>query len=293
MQTPALHAIGTVAAGRRPVTCGLIRSASLHGYADLVKSLGHDPAVLVRAAGLSARLLDDPETLIPIHAVRELLEVAARTTGTQDFALRLAARRSLSHLGPISLVLQQEPTPRQALDTLCRYLKLLSAGMFVRIEDAGSGVLVRQDLVPIAGMAMRQSMELAVGVMFRVLRELIGAQWRPQQVSFVHRAPADASAHRAFFGVTPLFDQPFNGMVCRLADLQLLRECGQAQGSGVARFARSHLEQALRSRGEGMQAACRELIIALLPGGRCTAQQVARHLGMDRRTLHRLSLIHI
>src|SRR3989475_12536239 len=54
-------------------------------------------------------LLDDPETLIPIHAVRELLEVAARTTGTQDFALRLAARRSLSHLGPISLVLQQEP----------------------------------------------------------------------------------------------------------------------------------------------------------------------------------------
>jgi len=126
-----------------------------------VKSLGHDPAVLVRAAGLSARLLDDPETLIPIHAVRELLEVAARTTGTQDFALRLAARRSLSHLGPISLVLQQEPTPRQALDTLCRYLKLLSAGMFVRIEDAGSGVLVRQDLVPIAGMAMRQSMELA------------------------------------------------------------------------------------------------------------------------------------
>ena len=205
MQTPALHAIGTVAAGRRPVTCGLIRSASLHGYADLVKSLGHDPAVLVRAAGLSARLLDDPETLIPIHAVRELLEVAARTTGTQDFALRLAARRSLSHLGPISLVLQQEPTPRQALDTLCRYLKLLSAGMFVRIEDAGSGVLVRQDLVPIAGMAMRQSMELAVGLMFRVLRELIGAQWRPQQVSFVHRAPADASAHRAFFGVTPLF----------------------------------------------------------------------------------------
>ena len=86
---------------------------------------------------------------------------------------------------------------------------------------------------------------------------------------------ADASAHRAFFGVTPLFDQPFNGMVCRLADLQLLRECGQAQGSGVARFARSHLEQALRSRGEGMQAACRELIIALLPGGRCTAQQLS------------------
>src|SRR2546427_7769308 len=39
-------------------------------------------------------LLDDPETLIPIHAVRELLEVAARTTGTQD---RKSTRLNSSH----------------------------------------------------------------------------------------------------------------------------------------------------------------------------------------------------
>lgn len=275
------------AGGRRPAGCGLIRSASLHGYAELLRSLGHEPAAFVRAAGLSARLLDDPETLIPIHAVRALLEAAARATGVPDFGLRLAARRQLSHLGPISLVLREEPTPRQALDTLCRYLKLLSAGLFVRIEDAGCGVLVRQDLVPIAGLAVRQSMELSVGVMHRVLRELIGAPWRPQQVSFMHGAPADGSAHRAFFGVLPLFGQPFNGMVCTLADLQRLRGGGDGPASGVARFARSHLEQALRCRSEGVEAACRELIVALLPGGRCTVQQVARLLGMDRRTLHR------
>ena len=284
MQTPALHAIGTVAAGRRPVTCGLIRSASLHGYADLVKSLGHDPAVLVRAAGLSARLLDDPETLIPIHAVRELLEVAARTTGTQDFALRLAARRSLSHLGPISLVLQQEPTPRQALDTLCRYLKLLSAGMFVRIEDAGSGVLVRQDLVPIAGMAMRQSMELAVGVMYRIVRELLGPQWKPVRVCFNHRPPSDASAHRAFFGTAVDFNSEFNGIVCNTADLLVPQ---QGANPEMARFARQYLDRALSGQHQSTQATVRQLIAALLPGGRCTSQQVAQHLGVDRRTVHR------
>ena len=81
MQTPALHAIGTVAAGRRPVTCGLIRSASLHGYADLVKSLGHDPAVLVRAAGLSARLLDEAsrahQTDRPVHRCEHLVQLQA------------------------------------------------------------------------------------------------------------------------------------------------------------------------------------------------------------------------
>ena len=44
---------------------------------ELVRGLGQDPAVLVRAAGLPARLLDDPETWVPIHAVRALLEMAA------------------------------------------------------------------------------------------------------------------------------------------------------------------------------------------------------------------------
>jgi AraC-like DNA-binding protein len=31
----------------------------------------------------------------------------------------------------------------------------------------------------------------------------------------------------------------------------------------------------------------RQLVMALLPGGGCTAALVARHLGVDRRTLHR------
>jgi transcriptional regulator GlxA family with amidase domain len=31
----------------------------------------------------------------------------------------------------------------------------------------------------------------------------------------------------------------------------------------------------------------RQLMVVLLPGGRCTSQRVAQHLGVDRRTLHR------
>jgi len=262
----------------------LVRGASLDGYIEVVKSLDRDPYALLRGVGLSARLLQNPETLIPSHVMRELLEVTARATGAEDFALRLAARRTFSNLGPISLVLKEEPTPRQALDTLCRYLKLLSASLITRIEDAGRAVVIREDLLPSPGVATRQAMELAVGMMFRILRELIGPQWRPLQVCFTHRAPVDVSAHRAFFGRVPRFNQDFNGLVCAAADLQMLRT---PDNPGAARFARDYLEAALRRRDEGLRESCRELILALLPGGRCTAQQVARHLRVDRRTLHR------
>ncbi|AGW94990.1 MULTISPECIES: AraC family transcriptional regulator [Cupriavidus] len=262
----------------------LIRSASLNGYIELVESLGRDPHAFLRGVGLSARLLENPETPIPSHAVRELLEVTARATGVEDLALRLAARRSFSNLGPISLVLKEEPTPRQALDTLCRYLKLLSATLMTRIEDAGPAVIIRDELLPSPGVAMRQATELAVGVKFRILRELIGPQWRPLQICFTHRPPVDASAHRAFFGRSPTFNQPFNGLVCAAADLQIART---PDNPGAARFARDYLEAALRHREEGVRESCRELILALLPGGRCTTQQVAHLLRVDRRTLHR------
>lgn len=262
----------------------LVRSASLSGYIELTESLGHDPGALLRKAGLSARLLRDPQALIPSRALRELLELTASATGTEDFALRLAARRTFSNLGPISLVLKEEPSPRQALDALCRYLKLISTSLVMRIEETGQTVVIREDLLPGPGPATRQAMELSVAMMFRILRELIGPQWRPQQVCFTHRPPADMAAHRAFFGRNPMFNQPFNGMVCAAADLDTPRT---PDHSGAIQLARDYLEASLRQRGEGMREACRELIMALLPGGRCTAQQVARHLRVDRRTLHR------
>ena len=262
----------------------LIRSASLNGYIELVESLGRDPHAFLARVGLTAQTFDNPEVLIQADAVRELLEITSRATGTEDFALRLANRRTFSDLGPLSLVLKEEATPRQALDTLCRYLKLLNTSLVTRIEDAGQSVVIREDLVPSHHLPMRQSVELAVAVMFRILRELIGPQWQPLEVYFTHRPPADVAAHRAFFGRAPKFNQEFNGLVCAAADLQMSRTAGNPK---AVQFAREYLDTALQSRSGGLGEACREVVLVLLPGGQCTAQQVAQHLRVDRRTLHR------
>lgn len=262
----------------------LIRSASLSGYIELMESLGRDPGIFLRKVGLSVRLLKDPAARIPSNALRELLEATAIATGMEDIALRLAARRAFSNLGPISVVLKEEPSSRLALDALCRYLKLISPALIVRIEEAGQTVVIREDLLPSPGKPIRQALELSIAMMFRILTELIGPHWRPLQVCFTHRPPADLAAHRAFFGRNPKFGQPFNGIVCAAADLDKPRAPDK---SGATQLARDYLDAALMQRGDGMRETCRELITALLPGGRCTAQQVARHLRIDRRTLHR------
>lgn len=262
----------------------LIRSASLGGYVELVQSLGRNPYTFMRTVGLPATCLDDPEGLIPRDAARELLEITARATRTEDLALRLAAQRKLSALGPISLVLREEPTPRQALDTLCRYLKLVNPSLILHVEDAAHLVIIREELLPSPGLAMRQSVELAVGAMFGMLSELAGPGWKPRDVCFTHRPPADLSAHRAFFGRGVKFNQDFNGLVCLAADLDRPRASGDQVAAG---FARKYLEAALGERHESARQTCQQTILALLPTGGCNATQVARFLGIDRRTLHR------
>lgn len=269
---------------KRRMESRFVRSASLGGYVELVRSLGHDPHRLLRQAGLSAQLLDNPENRISVDAVRELLEMTAQTTATEDLALRLADTRHLADLGPISLILQDEATPRMALNTLCRYLQLLNSSMVMHVEDAGLNVIVQEELLPGRYIAVRQSVELAIGVMYRILSELIGTGWTPVQVCFTHRAPSDPSNHKKFFGIAVTFGAGFNGIVCAARDLNKRRE---AIPSAMSRFASNYLERELQRRSLGPVETCRNLILALLPGGRCTAKQLARHLQLDRRTLHR------
>lgn len=272
--------------GDKPVTTLVrpVRSASLSGYVDLARSLGLDAPRMLRRVGIAPRALDDPETPIPAEAVRALLEDSAQATGVEDFALRLAAGRTLSNLGPISLILKEEPTPRQALDTLCRYLRLLNASLITRIDEVRDTVTIREEMLVHPSSSMRQSMELAVAVMYRILRELVGPQWRPLQVCFAHRPPRDAKPHKAFFGPSVAFNQDFNGIVCAAADLQARQV---SSDPGMARFARQYLDRAMSQQNQSARETVRQLIAALLPGGRCTAQSVARHLGLDRRTIHR------
>ena len=266
----------------------VIRSASLNGYIELARSLKLNPQAMMRKAGLSPRCLDDPETPISVLAVRELLESSAKAAGAEDFGLQLARGRRLSNLGPISIVLREEPTARQALDTLSRYLRLLNASLLTRIEDHGDVVIIREEFLIEGTAPVRQSIDLAVGVMYRILDELLGIGWKPRRVCFSHRPPHDITSHKAFFGANLEFNSSFNGIVCAARDLSAKLPMAD---TGMAPYARRFLDQALsRSRSNTLDAA-RQLVVALLPGGRCTADQVAQHLAMNRRTLHRHLLV--
>ena len=263
---------------------GLIRSASLTHYADVARRVGLDPDRMLREFGLPQRCLVDAEIKIPIDAARRLLEVSAERSRVEAFGLLMAEARRLSNLGPLGLLIREQPTLRLAVEAFVRYGRRLNEELLLAIEEAGEVVVLREELIVGHAGPVRQSTELAIGVAFLMLRTLLGADWRPRRVCFAHDAPADRSVHEHLFGRNVEFGHDFNGIVCARTDLDVVNPDADPV---VARLARQMLEAHPASKTADMSTRVRELVVMLLGTGTCTIDRVAQHLGVDRRTVHR------
>jgi AraC-like DNA-binding protein len=261
---------------------GSVRSASLTNYAEVARKAGLDPHRLLSEFGLPQGCLREPELKIPIDAVRRLLEASAERSGVEAFGLMMAETRRLSSLGPLGLLVREQPTLRLGAEALARYANRLNEALFLTIEDAGDVVVLREELIVGGAGPVRQSTELAIGVAFRVLQALLGPGWKPRRVCFAHDAPANRSVHKRVFGRIVEFGHNFNGIVCARKDLDVPNPNADPM---MERYAQGLVESHLAK--PDMTAQVRMLVVTLLGTGQCTIDIAAQHLGVSRRTIHR------
>jgi AraC-like DNA-binding protein len=261
----------------------LIRAACLTHYADVARSVGIDPARMLKSVGLPARGLTDPDIKIPSGGVRRLLEASTAAAGIDDFGLRLAERGGLSNLGPVALVVREQATVGAAMEALGRYIHIHNESVRLRIERRGNLVSVAPVLLLGRPVPARQSAELLMGITYRILSTFLGAGWRPLDVHFTFPAPRDRSTYRRFFNCNVAFGAESDAIICPAIDME--RPMAAADAS-MARYAESFVE-AIAARSPTIEGKVGELIAALLPTGRCSLDRVAQHLGCEGRTVQR------
>jgi AraC-like DNA-binding protein len=261
-----------------------VRCATLDGYVRLARSSGLDPARLLAEVGLTVADLAVPDKWVPAAAVARLLERSATESGLEDFGLRLAGLRRLSTLGPLSVVLREEPDLRSALTLLCRYEHSYNEALRLRLDEAGDLATMRLWFEFGEPVPARQALELATAALLGIVRELLGRQWEPLSVCFTHRAPASLAGHHATFGPRLQFGHEFTGLVFYAAELD-------ASNTVSDPLLRPYAQQLLQALGAPPAATVTgqvtRLVEMLLPLGRCSTQKVARSLGVTQRTLHR------
>jgi AraC-like DNA-binding protein len=262
----------------------LTRSAGLSGFTALVSAYGLDPIALAREARLPARALSEPDLLVAASSVAALLDLAAARTGAEDFGLRLADKRRMSNMGPIGLLASMQPTLRKMLAVICRYQALNIGPLSLVLEEAGDVAIFRGEVDLRGGAASRHVIELVFGGLCRYVQAVMETGWRPRAVMFRHLPPRGPTIHHELFRRAPVFRADFDGLVLARNDLAVAFD---AHDPVLLGYLQSHIDQLTRGRARTMRDEAGEVIVALLPTGQCSADAVAAHLGITRRTLHR------
>ncbi len=261
-----------------------IRSASLAEFTTVAGSLGLDARAMVTAVGLPIRCLTDPDLRIPAIAVQTLLEQTAARADVDDIGIRLAEKNGLSTLGPLGLLMREQPTLRDAIAALNQYHDLHTTALSVRIEDE-SDIAILKPVLDVGGIEVkRQANELTLGVLYRIVRVLLGDSRKPLSVCLMRSAPVNRDVYRRVFDTQIQFDADFDGIVCRST---MLDAPTPRTDPTMARYVKSYVESIASSRSTSASRKVRELLYVMIPSGRCSAAEVAKELGVDRRTLHR------
>jgi AraC-like DNA-binding protein len=263
---------------------GLVRAGTLAGYAEFAASLNLDAKALLRGVGLHKFDLSNVDAQIPASAVTELLERSAALSGLEDFGLRLATIRNLAHIGPVGLLVREEPTVGRAIRVAETYLRRYSDTIDFRLHEHADLALLRVQYLNASRGHTRQGTELLIGTVHRVISALAGNAWAAESISFAHPAPASRTIHLSFFRTQILFNNSFNGFILHASDLNApLHTAGMAMPHYMKQF----VEEVVATPAITFDATVRQLVFSLLPTGRCSSAAIAIHLGIDRKTLTR------
>ncbi|MBS0522062.1 MAG: AraC family transcriptional regulator [Proteobacteria bacterium] len=261
-----------------------VRAAALTNYVKVASEVGLTPSRLLRDAHLDAKALSSIEIRLPAATVGSLLEKSAALSGCSNFGLRMAESRRLSDFGTISLLLMHQPTVSHAMAIVTRYQNMLNEALAMRIEESRDLVLIKEELVADFPGRKTQSVELLVGVMYGLIRSVLGEKWNALSVHFVHAAPGDLSVHRRFFRAPVQFESEFNGIVCSASDFH---KPNAAADPVLAQYAERYIDT-MQSEISGSTANdVRRAIYLLLPISRASIVHVASTLGLNIRTLQR------
>jgi AraC-like DNA-binding protein len=160
-------------------------------------SLVERTQALFARANISTLDLIDPEARIPLHIASELLVLAESATGP-GLGLRAAEGAALGDLGVFEFVARTCNTLGEAIDTACRYRRLMYDGAELKLVLEADRAMIRYRLHD--RIASRITfVEFALTACVVASRRALGFDGAPREVCFTHDEPAYADEYARIF----------------------------------------------------------------------------------------------
>jgi AraC-like DNA-binding protein len=237
-------------------------------------------------AGLTTEDVQDRKRRLDASAQVRVLELAAKELQDDCFGFRLARGFELGEIGLLYYVMASSERLADALRNAERYCAINNEGVRLRVSLEPT-FAIRFEYLNIDRLSDHDHMEFWLATLVRICRALTSSSLAPKQIKLRHFRPETPPDVRSHLGCEIdfaadsdeiSFPAPISALPVVGADIHLnkllLQYANEALGNRASRSA------SIRSRVE-------DQIAQLLPHGKVNASEIARRLGMSRRTLAR------
>jgi AraC-like DNA-binding protein len=225
----------------------------------------------------------DPDQRIPLPLVLSATQSLIEAIGDEAFGLSAARHAQGGDFDLLEYFATSAPTHLGALNILGRYFCLLNeASEMDLVERNGRPILRITHCMPMP----RYYCDYVVGAYVMTARRWIATSIH-EEVWFAHERPENPQAYACVFGKTPVrFGKPFDGIVLAASGLHSpLPRADPKLHRLLSRYAENELSRLAISR--PFTNRVRRLVHDGLESGRTSAEEIARQLGLTRRTLTR------
>ena len=267
--------------GRQGAT---LRVGAAQAIPTVLSSLGANPVDVLAGAGVDLALFNDPDNPIPFAVLGRLVRHCVEQTGCRHFGLLVGQRGGLHSLGLVGLVGRHSPDVGSALRSFVRYFHIHAHGAVVALTLSEHTAMLSYDIYHAGVEAIDHIGDSAVAVIFKILGELGGANWKPVEIRFAHRRPDDVRPFQSFFQAPLTFDAEQNGVVFA-ADW--LRRPVAGVDAGLRGQLQKQIEVLEAKYGDDLREQVRAVLRTALLTGHARADEIAALFSLHSRTFSR------
>jgi AraC-like DNA-binding protein len=254
-------------------------------YAKLV-SAGVPAEPLLNRAGITVDEIRDRTARVNAEAQIKFLNLASRALKDEFLGLDLALHVDVRTLGLLYYVASSSENLKEAFERAARYTALANEGVVQEfISGKHHGMSLRY--VGVSRHLDRHQIEFWMAAIVRVCRKLSGHRIVPRSVRFIHVRRGSCDRFHGLFGDDVKFGAGVD-------EITFAPNLDQIPVTGADQFLNTLLvgycDEALAGRPgkvSSFQSSVENAIVPLLPHGHAEVDEVARRLGVSRRTLAR------
>ena len=264
----------------------LVVPDALLGLKEAATELGIDIAPELKEIGIAPELLDGPSGFLAMESVINLLNTVATKYRCPHLGLLIGRHRPRTRFGILSQMIKVCPDVGTALRKGHAHVKTISENTHWELTvESEFATIIRTDRQSINA-DMTQLHILSITQYFELLVALLGENWRPAAVYFVHKAPQDTSQYKKTFQAPVYFEQTFDGFIFPAKDL---RTAIPTYDPVLLALIERHIETLEEKMGdEDICSKTRRIIRQTIGTSACTQVGIAQYLGLHTKTLQRM-----